>query len=745
VATLAGLWLALGSVLAAGANGPTAPGNETDPGGAGLSGGTGLSGEELERRRALLEKWVFEPVALEGDSWAFHFDRRDGSFVLRDRRSGQRWFSNFEERGFASVRLGKPSLPGGAADGVWLPVNVVEKVSITDKRIRFRGASNRGALPEIYFEIEVLEGGQGVALRFEAEVDKVVAVRLLDRALWVTDSDVKLGAGGDDDRSVSGAILPRGEGELVQPEGPTPWRAGLRAGVTDAAATNADALDVARLGFLPLVKGRGVLLVHWDDPRLHLQVERKEMVGGDFPGRRAVFTTFEFPAPKGELRLAPGRDHELGFIEAARQYRQLFHDTGRGVTLRHKCGARRELRSFLSAPMMRPRPSAERGFAELSRMAERFKEKLEIEQAVFLLREWEEPPAASAVSSGKGPPGRSGARANPVRALQAAGGDAGLKAFAARTRELGYLLGVEVAPRASRWTTERVQAVAEAVAADLVVLRRPGRGALEQELREVATETFGLLGVAGGNEQQLDGVAYMEGFLQPQRWQRPARIEWPLFSATYGHCVRLAVGPEEALGPDDAAAFLVHLLLGEVPVYDVDALGPQSTPSGAPSPGAGLAACFAQEGGWSAGRGFSPAEVFLKNTYMVASQLAYWRYRNPLLYHRVLDAAGKVRDAFYGPDLRVVVNLGSENYREEDFVLPPNGFLVKFPFLLAFHALEMNGVTYDEPAFFVVRSLEGKMYLRAKRVGVYHGFGPSELRLGGKRFNIEREEVIRVW
>ena len=97
------------------------------------------------------------------------------------------------------------------------------------------------------------------------------------------------------------------------------------------------------------------------------------------------------------------------------------------------------------------------------------------------------------------------------------------------------------------------------------------------------------------------------------------------------------------------------------------------------------------------------------------------------------------REAHVGGDFLLVYDA------DDDFVLPAGGFVVRYPFLFAFCAREIDGVEYDRPAFFVVRSLEGKMYLRAERVHIYHGFGPPNLRLGGKEFVVETEIETRIW
>ncbi len=65
----------------------------------------GLSEEELATRREALEQWTFEPVALEETDYTLHMDRRNARFVLRDLRTGAKWYSSWGRKGFASMLL----------------------------------------------------------------------------------------------------------------------------------------------------------------------------------------------------------------------------------------------------------------------------------------------------------------------------------------------------------------------------------------------------------------------------------------------------------------------------------------------------------------------------------------------------------------------------------------------------------------------------------------------------------------
>jgi hypothetical protein len=158
-------------------------------------------------------------------------------------------------------------------------------------------------------------------------------------------------------------------------------------------------------------------------------------------------------------------------------------------------------------------------------------------------------------------------------------------------------------------------------------------------------------------------------------------------------------------------------------------------------------ACFARADGWTRDRGLTPLDVFIKNVAELCSPVARFHAREEFARHRSLDDDGKVVESVFGYDMRIVVNFGDEPYRSDelDVTLPRFGFVVRYPFFYAFHALSAGGLDYDSPAFFTVTSLEGKMYLRAEQTRIYHGFGPDQIRLGGKVFKVDREEIVKIW
>ncbi len=704
----------------------------------------GLSEDELARRREALATWTNEPVALEGHVFLFHLDRRDGSFFFQDRRTQVKWFSSWGRRGFASVRVRSSS-----GEARWLCIDRVDSLTSEEKWIRFRGASSAGEAPHIRFAVEALGGSAGVAISCEvADEDRarVDAVRLLDGAFWIADADK------------GGAALPAGMGEWHAADDPGPLRRRLE-GLGPAAPAGAESFALA---CLPLLKLENPILLGWNDPSAAIEVVRRDVPGESFPGRAGLFVTLEFAAPKGRLEIRTLGKEQGGVVDAARAHRESLGQAIYSSTLRTKTGQRPELRALLGAALFRVEVGANRTFADVATLAERFKNTLEIGDAAFILAGWG-PAAPSAGGAGS----TRGAGVLPAPAE--AGGNEGLKACAKGIRDLGYIFGLEVDAARLRaagepatatlfWREaleaarreENLPALLDLCAPQLVVVREPASwpaGARPAEAMETRADfyrhvrdTFGLAGANPGSGADIEHAAILEGLLSSVLRNPTAPEAWPLFTAAFGHCVRITCDPRDAVRPDQPEAILAHLLAGEAPMYVLA--------GGAPLPAAGdPRLCLAREDGWAAGKGLSPHEIFIKNTYEVLSDVSKQARRDSLFFHRKLNAAGTARESYFGVDLRVVVNFGPGNYEDEEegFVLPPMGFFVRYPFFRAFHALRMNDVEYERPACFVMRSLEGKMILRAEAVKIIHLFGPDTVQFGGKAFKVEREAVVKFW
>ena len=507
---------------------------------------------------------------------------------------------------------------------------------------------------------------------------------------------------------------------------------------------------MAALGFVRggeaaagLDRSLAALILFWDAPGAEIAIRRGPVESPDFPGKNGIVSSLEVRGSKGSVRfftLGKGDQNEI-----AQSHRQLMMREGEQRSLRMKTEDREALRSLLGAAVLRPEiaaraadgaPRLARSFSDVGALAERFRKVLEIDQALFLLDGW----SARAAGESAG----TDSACDPAKR---AGGDEGLLALSKRVRELGFLFGlVAECPEDLPGSLARLK---ERAAPDLLLYRAPSGltpkepAAGEDSLGERIRNDIGIAATDGAGEGWVRGFGYLEGLLS-HKALRPLDPVFPLFAFSYGNAARITVRPEDAVEPGEPEKVLAHLILGEVPLY---ALPPERGADVEAPPGDPRFTFARSDGGWTEGKGLSARERFIKNTYEVLSHVARIRFRAPLLFHRYLTPDRTVEETYFGPDLRVVVNYGEREYKDQegDFTLPRFGFWVQHPFFHAFFATRAHGVDYEKPALFTVRSLEGKLYLRAEAVRIYHGFGPTRIQLGGREFDIQREQQVKIW
>lgn len=711
---------------------------------------------EIQKRRQALSSWVFEPLALEGSSFRLHMDRHNSNFVLSIRRSNSEYYSSWGRKGFCSLLL---------SDGRLVPVDKVEELTSNSERIRFRAASSIGKIPPVWIEWRIIKGRNILSLVFdvpEESREQVSGIRLLDRALWVSDSDA------------GEVLVPRGVGELYPAANAAPLQLKLDRfqGLAATAAENRYALPV-----LGLTRLGGPLAMCWKDPETAITIEREAVEGDSFPGKRGIFTSVDFSTTSAELLFLVPTEINMEILETARVYGNWVNSREKIPSLRYKTSKEESLRSFIGAAMWRPSMTAEASaplagreapydFKQLAAISRHWKEALGIERAAIVAGDW--------LATGNG----AGGDLSEWSAAQECGGNEALALAAREIRSRGHLFGLSIdleqlykAPiesdfdRESSWqaalgTTrarESLHNLKSLFDPQLLLIQEASTAnstttdwaqLLENRaaLLEDADKIFGLAGITPALPEDFRIAALGATALHSKLAKPSSANLFPLLPATFGHNARLSGSHEQALGPEDAAGFLSYLLYGQAPVYQLPP-GLYFEKSGEPPPPGGPAALFAREGGWSQGRKLTPHDIFIKNTYEVASWLAPLCARNRLTSHRFLTADGSVQESFFSADLRVLVNFGKKPWRDElaKVVLPPHGFYIRHPFFLAFCALEADGLVYDQPAFFTVRSLEGKMYLRAEQVRIYQGMEPDRISLGGRIIKVNGELKTKIW
>ena len=215
-----------------------------------------LSEAEVEKRRKALGEWVFEPVALDNSTYLLHMDRHTSSFLLTIRRSNVSYYSSWNRKGFCSIRL---------ANGKLVPVDKIEDLNANSDRIRFRAASSLRELPAVWIEWRKVKNMSLLSLVFDVPEEsrkQVAGIRLLDRALWVSDSD---------DGEI---LLPRGVGELHPASKAAPLALRLDHFQGPARDSTETAWSQPVLGLNRL---SGPLALAWSEPETVLSIEREEV------------------------------------------------------------------------------------------------------------------------------------------------------------------------------------------------------------------------------------------------------------------------------------------------------------------------------------------------------------------------------------------------------------------------------------------------------------------------------------
>jgi hypothetical protein len=197
--------------------------------------------------------------------------------------------------------------------------------------------------------------------------------------------------------------------------------------------------------------------------------------------------------------------------------------------------------------------------------------------------------------------------------------------------------------------------------------------------------------------------------------------------------------------PRQAAAYVLrHISLGRPLNYHsipphLYWKNPTSQPASRPAPATGQAdpALFVRgDGGWT--EGLHPMDRFIKNTCEVLCPLNEISARLQMTRHEFLTADHKTQRTVFGDGRRaveVVINDSSNPFVCDSKLggrveLPPFGFLVESPTFAAFHALTWNGLRYDSPPLFTLRSLDDRPLSTSRDIRVYHAFGDDQIRLG---------------
>ncbi len=280
-------------------------------------------------------------------------------------------------------------------------------------------------------------------------------------------------------------------------------------------------------------------------------------------------------------------------------------------------------------------------------------------------------------------------------------------------------------------------------------------------LSDYAREQFGIFGSECGREWALTHSDFFEGlvavsgrYFHNLKPDELGATVIPFFEMVYHDC-QICYG-KYGYAADKAAEYVAHHVLCARPLHYhsfPDHLYWQSprekdegnSDSQVPDP-----SCYVRsDNGWA--EGMHRLDVFIKNTHEVLGPLHSVTAHDRLTRLEYLTEDFQLRKAAYGNGelaTTVIVNFGTtEAQVTSEFggnvILPPWGFVIEGPGFMAFHARQWAGQDYGKGALFTLRAIDDKNLKDAQQVRVFHAFGPASLRWKGKRYDVQREQVIR--
>ncbi len=277
-------------------------------------------------------------------------------------------------------------------------------------------------------------------------------------------------------------------------------------------------------------------------------------------------------------------------------------------------------------------------------------------------------------------------------------------------------------------------------------------------LSDYAREQFGIFGSECGREWALPHSDFFEGlvgvsgrYFHNLKPDELGAVVIPFFEMVYHDC-QICYG-KYGYAANEAAEYVAHHVLCARPLHYHsfgDHLYWQSPSGKGEASSDSDRSCYVRaDNGWA--EDLHSLDVFIKNTQEVLGPLHAVTAHDRLTRLEFLGDDFKVRKATYADGENatvVIVNFSSTEAQVKsslggDVVLPPYGFVVEGPRFAAFHARRWNGQDYGRGALFTLRPMDGKDLADARRLRVFHGFGPAELRWKAEIYTVQREQVIR--
>jgi hypothetical protein len=279
----------------------------------------------------------------------------------------------------------------------------------------------------------------------------------------------------------------------------------------------------------------------------------------------------------------------------------------------------------------------------------------------------------------------------------------------------------------------------------------------KQALSDCARREFGIFGSECGREWGIAHSDFFEGLTGVSGHayhdtNLPSRLGAtvvPLFDLVYHDCI--AMYGKYGYDPQKAAHYVMeHICLARPLNYH--AIPPHlywKEPPKSDGESTNAAAVFTRaDNGWAAG--MHSLDRFIKNTYEILSPLNELTARLEMSGHQFLTPDRKVQRTVFGAGsnaVEIVVNFGEYSFAckssiGRDVMLPPNGFLAEGPSFIAFRSLSWNEIAYADAPLFTLRSLDQKPLSGSRKVRIFHGFGPDQIRIGNLVESVTRELVV---
>ncbi|MBN2325616.1 MAG: hypothetical protein JXR73_00585 [Candidatus Omnitrophica bacterium] len=675
-------------------------------------------------RILMLQRFVANsPVQIENQSLSFQIEPKSGLFCIQEFNAGAIWQS---APGAGS--LGYVMAENEKQEAFRFPLNQLTVLSQSKKKCVLQKRIGESTLVELQISAEKNDP----VIRFSWEAGENWTLHHIEWTglLWTTDA---LGGG---------AVIPRLIGEFFPANHPLEFQ---------QIFSTYGGWGGLHIPMAAMLREQSNALLSWNSPDISVNIQSLLQTDENFPGAKQTSIDLQSAEPSGEFFLRVGKGNS--YVDAAQSYREMARKDGLLVSLEQKARKSREVKKLAGAAEFKPfvciRFQEQDGAAaervvnsyteeDCIELARHLHDDLNLNKVLFVLAGWIHR-------------GYDNQHPDILPAAPEIGGNEGVARISETVRSFGYLFGLhdnyqdmyEDAPswnedmlivekdgrckKGGVWAGGQAWLIASDHGLELAHRNLPEIKKLFspnayfidttyaaplyesfqsgdrmtriddlQFKRELSRYAAGMFGVHGSETGFAFGVPvshYFEGILSThdfiKDFPNPGAEEIPLFPLIFHDCVAMYTHQGDRAGLGDARKILKHLVLGEMPLYNIpphqywrremkepDLNDPDY--------------CFARiNDGWGAGK--HPVDRFIKNTYEFLSPFAEAVAAEPMTDHQFLREDRSVEMSRFGEHWQVIVNYGPGDYQFAQTLLPPMGFIVLGPDFLAQHFYPQYG------------------------------------------------------